>query len=315
VPEFRGRIYDSITDTVGATPLVRLDRLAAAHGSVARLAGKLEFFNPIASVKDRLGLALIEAAEQEGRLQPGSVLIEATSGNTGIGLAFAAAAKGYPLILCMPESMSVERRKMLALLGARVELTPAATRMGGAIARAEEIQAQTPGSVILRQFDNPANPAIHRGTTAEELWHDSHGAIDFLVAGVGTGGTITGAGKALKQYKPTLQVVAVEPAESAVLSGGKPGEHKIQGIGSAHLSKVLDRSVIDEVFAIPGDDAIATARQVARLEGVPVGISAGAALLAGLRIGRRPENAGKLIVVVVPDFAERYLSTELFDDA
>jgi cysteine synthase A len=313
VASFRGRVYDSILDTIGATPLVRLDRLAAEEGVRARLVGKLEFFNPLASVKDRLGAALIEAAEREGRLTPGAVIIEPTSGNTGIGLAFVAAAKGYALILCMPESMSIERRKMVQHLGARIELTPAAERMSGAIRRANELQAQIPHAVVLQQFENPANPAAHRATTAEEIWYDSHGQVDAFVAGVGTGGTITGVGQVLKRYNPAVQIVAVEPEGSATLSGGKAGPHAIQGIGSGHLSTFLDRSVIDEIATVSDADALRIARRLARLEGVPVGISAGAALWAAIQLGRREANAGKTIVVLIPDFAERYLSTELFD--
>ncbi|MFT4197321.1 MAG: cysteine synthase A [Pseudoxanthomonas sp.] len=309
-------MYASILDTVGATPLVRFDRIAAAHGVRARIVGKLEFFNPLASVKDRLGLALIEDAERSGRIAPGrSVLIEPTSGNTGIGLAFVAAAKGYELILCMPESMSVERRKMVQYLGARIELTPAAERMSGAIRRARELNAQIPGSVLLQQFENPANPAAHRATTAEEIWRDSGGEVDVFVAGVGTGGTLTGVGSVLKRYRPEVKVVAVEPAGSATLSGGKAGHHEIQGIGSGHLSSFLDRSLIDEISTVSDADALRTARELARIEGVPAGVSAGAALWSALQIGRRPENEGRTIVVVIPDFAERYLSTVLFDEA
>ncbi|WDS36530.1 cysteine synthase A [Pseudoxanthomonas sp.] len=313
VASFRGRVYDSILDTIGATPLVRFDRLAAEEGVRAHLVGKLEFFNPLASVKDRLGAALIEAAEREGRLKPGSVIIEPTSGNTGIGLAFVAAAKGYALILCMPESMSIERRKMVQHLGARIELTPAAERMSGAIRRANELQAQIPNAVVLQQFENPANPAAHRATTAEEIWRDSDGQVDAFVAGVGTGGTITGVGQVLKRYNPAVQIVAVEPEGSATLSGGKAGPHAIQGIGSGHLSTFLDRSVIDAITTVSDADALRIARRLARLEGVPVGISAGAALWAAIQLGRREESAGKTIVVLIPDFAERYLSTELFD--
>lgn len=311
---FRGRIYDSILDTIGSTPLVRLDKIAAANGVGARIVGKMEFFNPLASVKDRLGAALIEAAERDGRLKPDTVLIEPTSGNTGIGLAFVAAAKGYRLILCMPESMSIERRKMVQYLGARIELTPADERMSGAIRRAHELAEEIPGAIVLQQFENPANPAIHRATTAEEIWHDSRGLVDIFVAGAGTGGTITGVGIALKRYKPKVQIVAVDPAGSAVLSGGAPGSHQIQGIGSAHLSTFLDRTVIDEIFSVTDEDALQTARRLAKLEGIPVGISAGAALWAGLELGKRPENRGKTIVVLIPDFAERYLSTVLFDE-
>lgn len=313
---FRGRIYGNILETIGATPLVRFDRLAAEYRVSARIVGKLEFFNPLASVKDRLGAALIDAAERDGRIRAGeTVLIEPTSGNTGIGLAFVAAAKGYELILCMPASMSIERRRMVQFLGARIELTPAAERMSGAIRRAKELNAQIPGSVVLQQFENPANPAAHRVTTAEEIWRDSHGEVDIFVAGVGTGGTLTGVSQVLKRYNPAIQVVAVEPAGSATLSGGKAGHHEIQGIGSGHLSTFLDRSLIDEIVTVSDDAALTTARRLARSEGVPVGVSAGAAVWAALQLGRRPENAGKTIVVVIPDFAERYLSTVLFEDA
>jgi len=310
---FRGRIYDSVIDTIGATPLVRLSKLAADGGAKADIVGKLEFFNPLASVKDRIGLAMVEAAEAAGQLKPGAVIIEPTSGNTGIALAFVAAAKGYRLILTMPESMSIERRKMLALLGAELELTPAAKGMTGAVRRAEELVKEIPNAVILQQFENPANPAVHIATTAEEIWADTAGKVDILVAGVGTGGTITGVGKALKAKKASVQVVAVEPEDSPVLSGGAPGPHKIQGIGAGFVPGILDRSVIDEILKISNENAFATARKVARLEGVPVGISSGAALAAAIELGSRPENAGKQIVVIIPSFAERYLSTALFE--
>lgn len=310
---FRGRIYDSILDTIGATPLVRLERIAAAYGVQARIVAKLECFNPLASIKDRLGAALIAAAERDGRLRPGSVIIEPTSGNTGIGLAFVAAAKGYELILCMPESMSIERRKMVEFLGAKIELTPAAERMSGAIRRANELQRQIPQAVVLQQFENPANPEAHRKSTAQEIWHDSHGAVDVFVAGVGTGGTITGVGSVLKQYKPQVRVIAVEPEGSATLSGGSAGPHAIQGIGSGHLSTFLQRELIDEICTVSDADALRTTRQLARLEGIPVGISAGAALWTALQLGQRPEHRDQTIVVLLPDFAERYLSTELFD--
>lgn len=310
----RGRIYDSITQTIGNTPLVRLPKFAAETGIKADLVAKLEFFNPIASVKDRIGVAMIEAMEADGRIAPGkTVLVEPTSGNTGIALAFAAAAKGYRLILTMPETMSVERRKMLALFGAELVLTEGPKGMKGAIAKAEEIAAALPDAVIPQQFENPANPEIHRRTTAEEIWNDTGGAVDILVSGIGTGGTITGTGQVLKARKPDLRVVAVEPADSPVLSGGDPGPHKIQGIGAGFAPAILDRGVYDEVVTVSNDRAFENARLVARLEGVPVGISSGAALAAAIEVGSRPGNEGKLMVVIIPSFAERYLSTALFD--
>ena len=309
----RGRIYASITDTVGDTPLVRLDRIAKDSGVKANLLAKLEFFNPIASVKDRIGVAMIDALEADGVLTPGTTLIEPTSGNTGIGLAFVAAARGYRLIIVMPESMSIERRKMLALLGVQLELTPAGGGMKAAIARAEELKASITGSIIPQQFKNPANPDIHRKTTAEEIWNDTDGKIDVFVSGVGTGGTLTGAGGVLKSKNPALKIVAVEPADSPVLSGGQPGPHKIQGIGAGFIPPILDTSLIDEIVKISNDLAIATARELARTEGVPGGISSGAAVAAALEVGKRSENAGKNIVVIIPSFAERYLSTALFD--
>jgi cysteine synthase A len=310
----RGRIYDSITQTIGDTPLVRLDRIAQARDVKAHILAKLEFFNPISSVKDRIGVAMIDRLEKEGRIAPGrTTLIEPTSGNTGIALAFVAAARGYRLILVMPESMSLERRKMLALLGAELALTPAAHGMKGALAKAEELLAQIPDAVIPQQFENPANPEIHRLTTAEEIWNDTNGKIDYFVAGVGTGGTITGVGQALKPRRASLRIVAVEPEDSAVLSGRPPGPHKIQGVGAGFVPTVLDRSVIDEIVTIGNQTAFDTARLAARLEGVPIGISSGAALAAALEIGARPEAEGKNIVVIIPSFAERYLSTALFE--
>ncbi len=310
----RGRIYDSIADTIGDTPIVRLDKLARLYRVGANLLAKLEFFNPISSVKDRIGLYMIESMEREGKIQPGkTVLIEPTSGNTGIALAFVAAALGYRLILVMPESMSVERRKMLALLGAKVVLTPAAQGMRGTILKAEELLTTIPYSVMPQQFENPANPEIHYRTTGEEIWNDTEGAVDMVVCGVGTGGTITGIGWALKPKKPSVKMIAVEPAESPVLSGGRPGLHKIQGIGTGFFPPVLDREVIDEVVTVHSQSAIEMARQVARLEGVPVGISSGAAIAAGIAVGSRPENEGKNIVIIVASFAERYLSTALFE--
>ncbi len=312
--EFRGHIYESVLDTIGATPLVRLSRLADAHGVRADIVAKLEFFNPLASVKDRIGLAMVEAAEREHRITPRStVLVEPTSGNTGIALAFVAAAKGYRLILTMPESMSVERRKMLKLLGAELELTPAAEGMKGAIRRAEELVKELPDAVMLQQFGNPANPAIHRRTTAEEIWRDTGGRVDAVVSGIGTGGTITGVGEVLKARKAAVKMIAVEPEDSAVLSGGRPGPHKIQGIGAGFVPDILNRQIIDEIVRIGNDTAFATARETARVEGIPVGISSGAAIAAALEIGARPEFAGKLVVVIVPSFAERYLTTALFE--
>jgi cysteine synthase len=310
----RGRIYKSITETIGDTPIVELEKIAQEHGVKANLLAKLEFFNPIASVKDRIGVAMIDALEAAGRIEPGkSVLIEPTSGNTGIALAFVAAARGYRLILVMPETMSIERRKMLALLGAELVLTPGALGMKGAIARAQELLAEVPGAIIPQQFENPANPAIHRRTTAEEIWNDTRGSVDAVVSGIGTGGTITGVGQVLKARKPGLKMIAVEPEESPVLSGGQPGPHKIQGIGAGFVPAVLDRGVIDEIVKIGTETALQTARQVARLEGVPVGISSGAAIAAAIKVGQRPEFAGKNIVIIVPSFAERYLSTALFE--
>ncbi|WP_029010938.1 cysteine synthase A [Azospirillum halopraeferens] len=313
-PEFRGKIYDSILDTIGATPLVRVRRLAEDAGVTAEVVGKLEFFNPLASVKDRIGAAMIEAAEREGRITPGkTTLVEPTSGNTGIALAFAAAARGYRLILTMPESMSIERRKMLKLLGAELELTPAAEGMKGAIRKAEELLASLPDAFMPQQFKNAANPEVHRRTTAEEIWRDTDGKVDILISGVGTGGTLTGVAGVLKARKPGFRAIAVEPEDSPVLSGGMPGPHKIQGIGAGFVPDILETGLIDEVVRISNQRAFETARKVARLEGLPVGISSGAALAAALEVGGRPENAGKLIVAIIPSFAERYLSTALFE--
>ncbi|QGM99068.1 cysteine synthase A [Methylocystis parvus] len=310
----RGRIYDSITQTIGDTPIVRLDRLAKDKGVKANLLAKLEFFNPIASVKDRIGVAMIEALEKSGKISPGqTVLIEPTSGNTGIALAFVAAARGYRLILVMPESMSIERRKMLALLGAELVLTPASQGMKGALAKAGELAAETPGAVIPQQFENPANPEIHRVTTAEEIWNDTDGKVDYFISGVGTGGTITGVGQVLKSRNPALRVVAVEPEDSAVLSGRPPGPHKIQGIGAGFVPPILDRAVIDEIVTIGNQTAFDNARLLARIEGIPVGISSGAAVAAALEVANRPEAEGKNIVLIIPSFAERYLSTALFE--
>ncbi len=316
VPEHvpgRGRIYDSITDTMGDTPLVRLNRLAKEEGAVADILLKLEFFNPLASVKDRIGVSMIEDLEARGVIKPNTTLIEPTSGNTGIALAFVAAAKGYPLILVMPESMSIERRKMLLLLGAKLELTPAANGMKGAVARANELAKEIPNAVIPQQFENPANPAVHERTTAEEIWNDTAGKVDVVISGVGTGGTITGVGHVLKKRKPSVRMVAVEPEDSAILSGRQPGPHKIQGIGAGFVPGVLDRAIIDEIVTIGNETAFATARKIARLEGIPVGISSGAAVAAALEIGTRKDMKGKTIVAIIPSFAERYLSTALFD--
>ena len=309
----RGRIYDSIIDTMGDTPLVRLPNLTAELKPVATVLGKLEFFNPTSSVKDRIGVSMIAALEASGLLKPGATLIEPTSGNTGIGLAFVAAAKGYPLILVMPESMSIERRKMLALLGAKLELTSAEKGMRGAVERARELLSEIPGSVMPQQFENLANPAIHRVSTAQEIWNDTAGAVDIVISGVGTGGTITGVGQALKALKPSVRMIAVEPEDSPVLSGGAPGPHKIPGIGAGFVPGVLDRGVIDGIETVSNADSFAMARKVAAKEGIPVGISSGAALTAAFRVAARPENAGKTIVVIIPSFAERYLSTALFD--
>jgi cysteine synthase A len=309
----RGRVFNSITEAIGDTPLVRLRRLPELHGIKANILAKLEFFNPAASVKDRIGVAMIEAMEAAGVIGPQTVLIEPTSGNTGIALAFVAAARGYRLILVMPESMSIERRKMLQLLGAELHLTPAPQGMRGAIAAAEEMVRQDKNAVMPQQFKHLANPEIHRRTTAEEIWNDTQGSIDVFVAGVGTGGTITGVGQVLKPRKAALQVIAVEPEDSPILSGGQPGPHKIQGIGAGFIPDILDRSVIDEVVTVGNQAAFDTARALARHEGILGGISSGAAVAAALEVGQRSAMAGKTIVVVIPSFAERYLSTALFD--
>ena len=310
---FRGRIYGSILETIGATPLVRLDRLAEAHGVKAELVGKCEFFNPLSSVKDRIGLAMIEALEAEGRIGPETAIVEPTSGNTGIALAFVCAAKGYRLILTMPETMSVERQKMLRLMGAELVLTDGSQGMRGAVAKAEDLLADLPDAVMPQQFANPANPAVHQATTAEEIWEDTAGRVDAVVSGIGTGGTLTGVGQVLKARKPEVRMIAVEPEDSPVLSGGLPGPHKIQGIGAGFVPEILDTGQIDEVIRIGNDTAFAMAREAAQVEGLPVGISSGAAIAAGLEAGARPALKGKLVVVVLPSFAERYLSTPLFD--
>ncbi len=309
----RGKIFASILDTIGDTPLVGLPNLTKALKPKGEVLAKLEFFNPIGSVKDRIGVSLIESLEAQGILKPGSTIVEPTSGNTGIALAFVAAAKGYKLILCMPESMSIERRKMLLILGAKLELTPAERGMAGAVARAKELVEAIPGAVLPQQFDNPANPLIHRVSTAEEIWNDTQGRVDAVVSGVGTGGTITGIGQVLKPRKPGLKMIAVEPEASHVLSGGAAGPHKIQGIGAGFVPSILDRSVIDEIIQVSNDDSFAMARRVAAEEGIPVGISSGAALVAAFDLASRDEMKGKLIVTIIPSFAERYVSTALFD--
>jgi len=311
--EFRGHIYNSIVETIGATPLIRLNRLPKEMGCQAIILGKCEFFNPLASVKDRIGYAMIDAAEKSGELKSDSIIVEPTSGNTGIALAFVAAARGYKLILTMPESMSLERRKMLYLLGANIELTPAEKGMPGAIARAEEIVKENPGAFMPQQFNNDANPEIHRNTTAEEIWNDTKGNVDIIVSGVGTGGTLTGVSEVLKPRKPDIRVIAVEPEDSAILSGGVPGPHKIQGIGAGFVPENLNLDMIDEVIQIGNETSFITARQAAKLEGLPIGISSGAAIAAALEVGNRENMQGKVIVTILPSFAERYLSTSLFD--
>ena len=312
-PPGRGRIYDGIVETIANTPLVRVRRFAADTGVVADLLLKLEFFNPIASVKDRIGVSMILELEERGVIGPGSTIIEPTSGNTGIGLAFVAAARGYKAILTMPESMSIERRKMLALLGARLELTPKEKGIKGAIARAEELRDQIPGAVITGQFTNPANPAVHRATTAEEIWRDTDGGVHTVVSGIGTGGTFTGCAQVLKPRKPGLRMIAVEPALSQLLGGGTHAPHVIQGIGAGFIPEIMATDLIDEIVAVANDDAVANARRLARLEGIPVGISSGAALTAAIEVGSRPEMKDRMLVCIIPSFAERYLSTVLFE--
>jgi len=309
----RKRVYDSIAEVIGNTPLVRLNRVAQEAGAVANVLVKLEYLNPLLSVKDRIGLSMIEALEAEGKIGPGSVIVEPTSGNTGIALAFVCAARGYRCILTMPESMSIERRKMFALLGAETVLTPKEQRLQGAIDAANKLVKETPGAVMPWQFGNPANPEIHRRTTAEEIWADTGGTVDFLVSGVGTGGTLTGCGEVLKARNTALKIVAVEPKDSAVLSGGAPGPHALQGLGAGFVPEVLDTNLIDEVIAVSNDDAFAMARKVARLDGIPVGISSGAIIGAALQVAARPENKGKTVVCFAPSTAERYMSTPLFD--
>jgi len=306
------RIYDDATQLIGNTPLVRINKLTEGVG--ATIVGKLEFYNPASSVKDRIGVAIVDAAERSGELQPGGTIVEATSGNTGIALAFVGAARGYDVVLTMPESMSKERRALLRAYGAELILTPASEGMKGAVNRANEIVAERPGAILARQFANEANPEIHRRTTAEEIWADTDGAVDILVAGIGTGGTITGVGQVLKERKPGVQVVGVEPAESPILNGGAPGPHKIQGIGANFVPEILDTTVYDEIIDVDADTAVAVARRAAKEEGLLVGISSGAALHAAIELGKRPENAGKLIVVIIPSFGERYLSSILYAD-
>ena len=306
------KIAKKLTDLIGNTPLLELQRYNRKHELDARVIGKLEYFNPGGSVKDRVAASMIDDAERKGLLRPGALIIEPTSGNTGVGLALVAAVRGYTLILTMPETMSLERRNLLKALGAKIVLTPGAEGMKGAIAKAEALKQENPGSVILQQFENPANPAAHIATTGEEIWRDTEGKIDIFVAGVGTGGTVTGVGKALKKHNPNIRIVAVEPASSAVLSGGQAGPHKIQGIGAGFVPSIYDASVVDEVLPIENDDAIRSSREVASVEGLLVGISAGAAIAAATQIAKRPENRGKTIVALLPDTGERYLSTELF---
>jgi cysteine synthase A len=309
----RGRIYDSIIETIGNTPLVRIPRISAEENLQSDVVLKLEFFNPIASVKDRIGVNMILALEKEGRIHPDTTLIEPTSGNTGIGLAFVAASRGYRLILTMPESVSIERRKMLAFLGAQLELTPREKGMSGAVARAKELLEATPGAVSPNQFANKHNPEIHRQTTAEEIWHDTKGEVDYIISGIGTGGTITGLAEVLRPRRPGIKFIAVEPEASHVLSGGKPGPHPIQGIGAGFVPEVLATKEIDEIIQVGNDETFAASRRLARTEGIPGGISSGAALVAALQVAKRPEAAGKRIVVIIPSFAERYLSTALFE--
>jgi cysteine synthase A len=308
------KIYNDITETIGNTPLVRLNRTAAAHGAQAEILLKLEFFNPLSSVKDRIGFAMIDDAMKSGRINKDTVLIEPTSGNTGIALAFVAAARGLKLVLTMPETMTAERKRILKVLGARLILTEGAKGMKGAIAKAEELAAKIPNSVILQQFSNPSNPAIHRKTTAEEIWKDTDGKVDIVISGIGTGGTITGIGEVIKPRKASFKLIAVEPAGSPILSGGQPGPHKLQGLGAGFVPAILNTKIYDEVITVKEDDAAPISKQVAKLDGIPVGISSGAAIWAGIQVAKRPENKGKQIVVIVPSSAERYLTSWLFAD-
>lgn len=308
---YRNRMYGSITDAIGRTPIVRIGTLA--DGLAAQVAAKIESFNPLNSVKDRIGAAMLDAAERDGKLRKGGTVVEPTSGNTGVGLAFACAARGYRLILVMPETFSIERRKLVRMLGAELVLTPGTEGMAGAVRKAKELLSHIPGSFMPMQFDNPANPEVHRRTTAEEIWADTAGAVDILVAGVGTGGTISGSAERLKELKPTIKAVAVEPAASPVLSGGRPGPHRIQGIGAGFVPGNFNRRVVDEIVQVENEEAFAAARDLARREGILVGISSGAALAAALKVASREENRGKLVVVILPDSGERYLSTQLSD--
>lgn len=309
----RGLIYEDITQTIGNTPLVRLNKLPQEAGTNAEVVAKLEFFNPLGSVKDRIGVSMVKALEEQGKIGPDTVLIEPTSGNTGIALAFVCASKGIPLTLVMPDSMSIERRKMLLLLGADLELTPAAKGMKGAVSRAQEMVDENPNAVMPQQFENPANPEIHSVTTAEEIWRDTDGRVDVVVSGVGTGGTLTGIGTLLKERKPSVKMIAVEPEDSPVLSGGAPGPHKIQGIGAGFVPGILATGLIDEVITVSNETAFETARNLARKEAIPGGISSGAAVAAAIEVAKRPDMAGKMVVVIIPSFAERYLTTALFD--